>query len=158
VFSPKEEGLKSWRFQVGHLYHPQNFRSLLMTVRLSVLFVLGMTLLTATASAHHNMSGVFDFNDRVTLTGTLSKLDWRNPHIEIGVNAGKEGEVEEWMAEGPAPLFFRSRDTTKADFEKAIGKSVTLEVSRARDGSRSGLLRSITLPDGKVVNLCPENC
>jgi len=129
-----------------------------MTVRLSILFVLGMTLLTATASAHHNMSGVFDFNDRVTLTGTLSRLDWRNPHIEIGVNAGKEGEVEEWMAEGPAPLFFRSRDTTKADFEKAIGKSVTLEVSRARDGSRSGLLRSITLPDGKVVNLCPENC
>ena len=129
-----------------------------MTVRLSILFVLGMTLLTATASAHHNMSGVFDFNDRVTLTGTLSRLDWRNPHIEIGVNAGKEGEVEEWMAEGPAPLFFRSRDTTKADFEKAIGKSVTLEVSRARDGSHSGLLRSITLPDGKVVNLCPENC
>ena len=129
-----------------------------MTVRLSVLFVLGMTLLTATASAHHNMSGVFDFNDRLTLTGTLSKLDWRNPHIEIGVNVGKEGEVEEWMAEGPAPIFFRSRDTSKADFEKAIGKSVKFEVSRARDGSHSGLLRNITLPDRKVVNLCPENC
>jgi hypothetical protein len=33
-----------------------------------------------------------------------------------------------------------------------------LEVSRARDGSTWGLLRSITLPDGKVINLCPENC
>ena len=129
-----------------------------MTIRMSVLVVLGITLLATTASAHHNMSGVFDFNDRLTFTGTLSKLDWRNPHIEIGVNIGKEGEVEEWMAEGPAPIFFRSRDTSKADFEKAIGKSVKFEVSRARDGSHSGLLRNITLPDGKVVNLCPENC
>jgi len=129
-----------------------------MIVRMSVLVVLGITLLTATASAHHNMSGVFDFNDRLTLTGTLTKLDWRNPHIEIGMDSGKEGQVEEWKAEGPAPIFFRSRDTSKADFEKAIGKSVTMEVSRARDGSHSGLLRNITLPDGKVVNLCPENC
>ena len=129
-----------------------------MTIRMSVLVVLGITLLATTASAHHNMSGVFDFNDRLTLTGTLSKLDWRNPHIEIGVNVGKEGEVEEWMAEGPAPIFFRSRDTSKADFEKAIGKSVKFEVSQAQNGSHSGLLRNITLPDGKVVNLCPENC
>ena len=130
-----------------------------MTIRLSVLVVLGITLLTATASAHHNMSAIFDFNDRVTLSGTLSKLDWRNPHIEIVVDAKREnGQVEAWKAEGPTPIFFRSRDTSKADFEKALGKPVKLEVSRARDGSHSGLLRNITLLDGKVVNLCPENC
>jgi hypothetical protein len=130
-----------------------------MTVRISVLVVFGITLLTATASAHHNMSGIFDFNDRVTLSGTLTKLDWRNPHIEIDVDAMREGgQIEAWKAEGPAPIFFRSRDTSKADFEKAIGKPVKLEVSRARDGSRSGLLRNITLPEGKVISLCPENC
>ena len=130
-----------------------------MTSRLSLLFVLGMTLLTATASAHHNMSAIFDFNDRVTLSGTLTKLDWRNPHIEILVDAKRDnGQIEGWKAEGPTPIFFRSRDTTKADFEKALGKPVKLEVSRARDGSHWGLLRNITLLDGKVVNLCPENC
>src|SRR5437667_352241 len=116
-----------------------------MIVRISVLVVFGIALLGATASAHHNMSGIFDFNDRVTLTGTLSKLDWRNPHIEIDVDAKRDGQVEAWKAEGPAPIFFRTRDTSKADFEKAIGKPVTLEVSRARDGSHSGLLRNITL-------------
>jgi hypothetical protein len=126
---------------------------------MSVLVVFGITLLSATASAHHNMSGIFDFNDRVTLSGTLTKLDWRNPHIEIGVDAKRDnGQIEAWKAEGPTPLFFRTRDTSKADFEKAIGQPVKLEVSRARDGSHSGLLRNITLPDGKVVNLCPENC
>ena len=130
-----------------------------MTLRLSLLFVLGITLLTATASAHHNMSAIFDFNDRVTLSGTLTKLDWRNPHIELMVDAKRDaGQVEAWKAEGPTPVFFRSRDTTKADFEKALGKPVKLEVSRARDGSHWGLLRNITLLDGKVVNLCPENC
>ena len=130
-----------------------------MTLRLSLLFVLGITLLTATASAHHNMSAIFDFNDRVTLSGTLTKLDWRNPHIEIMVDAKRDaGQIEAWKAEGPTPIFFRSRDTTKADFEKALGKPVKLEVSRARDGSHWGLPRNITLLDGKVVNLCPENC
>jgi hypothetical protein len=130
-----------------------------MSIRLSVLVVLGITLLTATASAHHNMSAIFDFNDRVTLSGTLTKLDWRNPHIEIVVDAKRDsGQIEAWKAEGPTPIFFRSRDTSKADFEKALGKPVKLEVSRARDGSHWGLLRNITLLDGKVVNLCPENC
>lgn len=130
-----------------------------MIVRIGVLVVLGIILLTATASAHHNMSAVFDFNDRVTLSGTLTKLDWRNPHIELDVDAMRDGgQIEAWKAEGPAPVFFRSRDTGKADFENALGKSVKFEVSRARDGSRWGLLRSITLPDGKVVSLCPENC
>jgi hypothetical protein len=130
-----------------------------MTIRLSVLLVLGMILLTVTASAHHNMSAIFDFNDRVTLSGTLTALDWRNPHIEIRVDAKRDnGQMEAWRAEGPSPVWFRSRDTSKADFEKALGKPIKLEVSRARDGSTWGLLRSITLPDGKVINLCPENC
>jgi hypothetical protein len=129
-----------------------------MTLRMSVLVALGITLLTATAPAHHNMSAIFDFNDRVTLGGTLTKLDWRNPHIEIVVDAKRDGQIEGWRAEGPAPIWFRSRDTTKEDFEKAVGKPVTLEVSRARDGSRWGLLRNITLPGGKALSLCPENC
>ena len=130
-----------------------------MTIRMSVLLISAMTLLTAAASAHHNMSAIFDFNDRVMLSGTLAKLDWRNPHIELVVDAKRDnGQVEAWKAEGPTPLFFRTRDTSKADFENAIGKPVKLEVSRARDGSRWGLLRNITLLDGKVINLCPENC
>jgi hypothetical protein len=35
---------------------------------------------------------------------------------------------------------------------------MTIEMSRARDGSRSGLLRNITMPDGKMISLCPQNC
>jgi hypothetical protein len=46
----------------------------------------------------------------------------------------------------------------KEDFINAIGKTVTIEASRARDGSLKGLMRIITLPGEKVVSLCPQNC
>jgi hypothetical protein len=60
--------------------------------------------------------------------------------------------------EGPSPSFFRSRDISRSEFENALNKNVTAELSRARDGSKSGLIRTITLPDGKIISLCPQNC
>jgi hypothetical protein len=111
------------------------------------------------ASAHHNMTALFDFNDRVTLTGTLSKLDWRNPHTYLTIDVkNAKGAMENWSGEGPSPSWFRIRDIGKADFENSMGKSLTLELSRARDKSLSGLIRTITLPNGRVVSACPQNC
>jgi Family of unknown function (DUF6152) len=121
-------------------------------------FVALAALIAGSAWAHHNMSALFDFNDRVTLNGTLTKMDWRNPHIYLSVDAKRGASTEEWSIEGPAPNFFRTRDITKADIEMAVGKTVTAEVSRARNGSHSGLIRTMTLPDGRVVSACPQNC
>src|SRR5262245_53237737 len=115
-------------------------------------------MVVAHASAHHNMSAIYDFNDRITMTGTLSKIDWRNPHIELIVETKNGAEVQNWALEGPSPSFFRTRDVNKVDVETALHKTVTAEASRARDGSRSGLLRTMTLPDGKVISACPQNC
>src|SRR5262245_60235553 len=112
----------------------------------------------ATAWAHHNMSAIYDFNDRITMTGTLSKLDWRNPHIELIVETKNGAELQTWSLEGPSPGFFRERDITKADVEAAMTKTVTAEASRARDGARSGLLPTMTLPTGKALSACPQNC
>ena len=121
-------------------------------------FALAALLLAGSAWAHHNMSALFDFKDRVTLTGTLTKMDWRNPHIFVYVDAKVTDKVEAWSIEGPPPNFFRTRDINKTDIEQAIGKVVTAEVSRARDGSNAGLLRTLNLPGGKVVSACPQNC
>jgi uncharacterized protein DUF6152 len=116
-------------------------------------------LLAGAAWAHHNMSAMFDFNDRVTLTGTLTKIDWRNPHIGLTVDVkGAADKVESWAVEGPPPGFFRTRDVNKTNVDAALGKSVTFEASRARDGSQAGLLRTMTLPDGAVLSACPQNC
>jgi hypothetical protein len=123
-----------------------------------ILSVLAAVVLAGTALAHHNMSLTYDFNDRVTMTGTLSKIDWRNPHIELTVDTKDGTQVQHWALEGPSPTFFRTRDITRVDIEAALNKTVTAEASRARDGSRSGLLRTMTLPNGKTLSACPQNC
>ena len=56
-------------------------------MRARTLFLAAAALMfAATAWAHHNMSAIYDFNDKITMTGTLSKIDWRNPHIELIVD------------------------------------------------------------------------
>jgi hypothetical protein len=125
----------------------------------TVFFAAAALMFAATAWAHHNMSAIYDFNDKITMTGTLTKIDWRNPHIELIVDSKNGGEVQQvWSLEGPSPSFFRARDINKSDVETALSKTVTAEASRARDGSRAGLLRTMTLPDGKVISACPQNC
>jgi hypothetical protein len=74
------------------------------------------------------------------------------------VDTAESQKAQVWRLEGPSPVFFRDRDITKADFESAIGKAVSFEASRARDGSAWGLLRTMTLPTGKLVSACPQNC
>ena len=119
---------------------------------------LAAVVFASTAWAHHNMSAIYDFNDRITMTGTLTKIDWRNPHIELIVDTKQGNEVQAWSLEGPSPSFFRARDINKSDIETALNKTVTAEASRARDGSKAGLLRIMTLPDGKILSACPQNC
>ena len=130
-----------------------------MYYRISVSIALGVMLAAGSAWAHHNISALFDFNQRFTRTGTLTKLDWRNPHSYITVEAkNDQGQTETWLFEGPAPNVFRNLNVGKPDFENALNKTVKVEASRARDGSLKGLMRILTFPDGKVVSLCPQNC
>jgi hypothetical protein len=117
-----------------------------------------LVLLVNQAVAHHNMTALFDFNDRVAFSGTLTKIDWRNPHIYMTVEVKGSDGVETWVIEGPSPSFFRIRDFGKADFENSINKTMKVELSRARDKSKSGLIRTLTFPNGKVVSACPQNC
>jgi hypothetical protein len=124
-----------------------------------MLVAIAFALVPMAALAHHNMTALFDFNDRVTLNGTLATVDWRNPHTYLTLEVKSEaGAIESWQAEGPSPTWFRIRDVGKADFEQSVGKSLTVEVSRARDKSRTGLIRTLTLPGGRVVSACPQNC
>lgn len=130
-----------------------------MTFRKRLLLLVFPVLLATQAWAHHNMTAVFDFNDRVTVTGTLTAVDWRNPHTYFTVEVkGAGGAMESWQIEGPSPSFFRVRDVGKPDFEDSVGKTVTVELSRARDKSRSGLIRTFKLANGKIVSACPQNC
>jgi hypothetical protein len=115
-----------------------------------------LVVFVGTARSHHNMTAIYNVDDIVKVSGTLTKIDWRNPHIELDVNMKVGTEVQSWALEGPPPSFFSTRGVNKSDIETALNKTVTAEVSRARDGSHAGLLRVMTLPDGKVV--CSQSC
>ena len=54
-----------------------------MTLRRQIAPVLLAIVFSSGAGAHHNMSALFDFDNRVSATGTLTKADWRNPHIQL---------------------------------------------------------------------------
>ena len=122
----------------------------------SALTALAILLAAGPLWAHHGYAVVFDPSKTVTLTGTLAKVDWRNPHIELSLDAKSDrGQVEAWVIEGGPPNFFSRKKISKSDFEKAIGQTVTVDALRARDGSRLGSLLKITFPDGKFVTNSP---
>jgi hypothetical protein len=104
--------------------------------------------------AHHSPSAIFDMSKRFTLTGTVTKVDWINPHIVVFMDAKSvNGAVENWKFESNPPAWFRRLGVGRVDFAKAIGQSITIEGVRARDGSLYGYLQKITFPDGNSLEL-----
>jgi hypothetical protein len=108
------------------------------------------------ASAHHSTTAEFDVSHRMTLTGTLTKVDWVNPHIVVFMDAKGEkgpGSTVAWKFESNPPAWFRRVGVSRADFAKAIGQAVTVEGNRAKDGSPYGYLLKITYADGNSLEL-----
>ena len=85
--------------------------------------------------AHHSPSAEFDVTRRMTLNGTLTKVDWVNPHIVVFVDAKGAGRTEAWKFESNPPAWFRRVGVSRADFSKAVGQTVTVEGNR-HPGSR----------------------
>jgi hypothetical protein len=104
-------------------------------------------------SAHHSTTAEFDVAHRMTLSGTLAKVDWVNPHIVVFIDAKGAGGPEAWKFESNPPAWFRRVGVSRADFAKAIGQAVTVEGNRAKDGSRYGYLLKITYADGNALEL-----
>jgi len=120
------------------------------------LVLLSLICLVAIGSlwAHHSPSAIFEMTKKFTLTGTITKVDWVNPHIVVYLDAkGASGEKETWTFESNPPAWFRRVGVGRADFAKAIGETVTVEGVRAKDGSFYGYLQKITMPDGSLMEL-----
>lgn len=105
------------------------------------------------AFAHHSTTAEFDVQHRMTVSGTLTKIDWVNPHIVVFVDAKGDKGNESWKFESNPPAWFRRVGVSRADFAKAIGQKVTVEGNRAKDGSLYGYLLKITYADGNSLEL-----
>lgn len=116
---------------------------------------IGMFILCMTAvpgSAHHSFAGEFDVDKPIKLQGTITRVEWINPHAWIHIDVKKpDGSVESWAIEGGTPntLFRRgiTRDSVKA------GMVINVDGYLARDGSRKANGRDLTLPDGRKLFL-----
>jgi uncharacterized protein DUF6152 len=100
------------------------------------------------ASAHHSFAAEFDANAPVTLRGTITKMEWINPHSWIHIDVkNPDGTVTEWMVEGGTPntLFRRgfTREAVKA------GMEITVEGYRAKNGANRANGRDLILNDGR---------
>jgi hypothetical protein len=126
-----------------------------MTWRInSIALPIALFAMTTALLAHHYSAAVFDLSQKTILTGTLTSLDWRNPHVEFSVEpATDKGPAGAWKIETNGPAWFRDRNITREKFENAIGHSVTIQAVRAKDGSRWGLLQRITFPDATTLVL-----
>jgi hypothetical protein len=104
--------------------------------------------------AHHSPSAIFDMANRISVTATLTKIDWINPHILISMEAKADGgKIDHWTFESNPPSWYRSVGLVRADFAKAIGQTITVEGVRARDGTLFGYMQKIKLPDGTTLEL-----
>ena len=120
-----------------------------MRRKLTAVFI-GMAALGAgaQAAAHHSFAAEFDANAPIEITGSVTKIDWANPHTFFYIDVqNAKGEYENWALElgSPNGLMRRgwSRDTLK------LGDVVTVTGSRAKDGSFKGNARSVVLSTGQ---------
>ena len=121
-----------------------------MKAKLAV-FAMGALSAAIPMFAHHSFSAEFDNSKPVTLKGTVTKIDWLNPHIWIymDVKDDKTGAVATWQCEGGAPNALTRNGWTKNDLKK--GDAVTVNGTLAKDASKTCNASSVVFADGRRV-------
>lgn len=110
--------------------------------------LVALALSASVALAHHAFAAEFDGNKPVTIEGTLTKVQWSNPHGWIYVDApGKDGKIVNWAIEFGSPNALLRRGLRKTDFPPGI--KVTVKGFLAKDGSPTANASDVTLPDGR---------
>ena len=106
--------------------------------------------LVAGAQAHHSLAGEFDVNTRFDLRGTVTDMEWLNPHIWIYLDVEQEdGTIEKWQCELGSPNQLIRAGWKKEDLP--VGTIIRTNANPARDGSNTCSTRALTLDDGTPV-------
>lgn len=100
--------------------------------------------------AHHSFAATFDGTKALRLVGTLTKIEWTNPHSYFYLDVKDEaGKVVNWALEAGSPGALSRRGFKRGDIK--LGDTLIVDGYRAKDGSNLADARRVTLPDGRIV-------
>lgn len=113
------------------------------------------TLFAADPARSHHSNVAYEVTKVITVTGVVKQFEWVNPHtwLHLVVDDGKGGKVE-WAAEGRAPGILRRAGWTRGSLE--AGETVTVDMSPAKDGSRTAIIARVTKADGTILSNQPD--
>jgi hypothetical protein len=124
-----------------------------MRIKLAVAFaVVGLCMSGPAVSlrAHHAFAAEFDANKPVKFEGTITKMQWINPHVWLHMDVKlPDGKTESWAFEAGTPNVLFRRGFTKSSLP--VGTKIVIDGYRAKDGSRRANGRDITFADGKKL-------
>src|SRR5579863_4129650 len=113
-------------------------------------FAVGIFAAAMPVFAHHSFSAEFDNLNTVTLKGTITKVEFMNPHIWVYLDVKDEkGAMTQWQCEGGPPNTLTRNGWTKDALKK--GDQVTIDGTLSKDGKPTCNATSIQLPDGRRV-------
>ena len=119
------------------------------TVLTAAALAVGILLTTIPVAAHHAFAAEFDRDKPVTLVGTVSKIEWVNPHTWIHMDVkGKDGKVVTWRVEGGAPNALMRRGWNRNSIK--VGEQITVDGFLAKDGSPTANGSQVKTADGRI--------
>ena len=118
--------------------------------------ILAVLIPVTSALAHHRFGDEFDVKAPMTVKGTVTKVEWGNPHVMIYADVkDKDGKTENWGFEAAGPLLMELRGL-KAEMFRA-GDEISVHAYKAKSEDHRAGARTITLASGKSVEVAPND-